>query len=96
MLPDECRATRLLPAAAAAHVALSLGWALPLAAVLPRERTPALGALAGLGIAAVDLGVIGRRFPRIRALSALPQVADHVAYGATVGTVLRIRRGRRS
>ena len=95
LLPDERRATRLLPAAAAVHVVLSLGWALPLAAALPQKRTPALGALAGLGIAALDLGVIGRRFPRIRALPPLPQVADHLAYGATVGTVLRVRRGRR-
>lgn len=95
LLPDERRASRLLPAAAAVHVALSLGWALPLAAALPRKRTPALGALAGLGIAALDLGVIGRRYPRIRALPVLPQLADHLAYGATVGTVLRTRQGRR-
>jgi hypothetical protein len=95
LLPDERRPTRLLPAAAAVHVALSLGWALALAVGLPRKRTPALGALAALGIAALDLGVIGRRYPRIRALPALPQVADHLAYGATVGTVLSARRRRR-
>jgi hypothetical protein len=53
------------------------------------------GALAGLGIAALDLGLIGRRFPRVRALPQLPQVADHVAYGATVGAVLALRRARR-
>ncbi len=96
LLPNERRATRLLPAAAAVHVALSLGWALPLAAALPRERTPVLGALAGIGIAALDLGVIGRRYPCIRALPQLPQVADHLAYGAVVGTVLQVRRRRRS
>lgn len=95
LLPDEGRALRLLPAAAAAHVALSLGWALALAAALPRKRTPVLGALAGLGIAALDLGVIGRGYPRISALPQLPQVADHLAYGATVGTVLSVRRRRR-
>jgi hypothetical protein len=95
LLPREQRATRLLPAAAAVHLTLSLGWALVLAVVLPEKRTTELGALAGLGIAALDLGIIGRRYPRIRALPQLPQVADHVAYGATTGAVLGRRRGRR-
>jgi hypothetical protein len=94
LLPRERRSARLLLAAVPVHLALSLGWALLLAAVLPRERTVALGALAGLGIAALDLGAIGRRYPRIRALPQLPQVADHLAYGATVGAVLRLRRRR--
>jgi hypothetical protein len=96
LLPREHRATRLLPAAAAVHLTLSLGWALVLAVVLPEKRTTELGALAGLGIAALDLGIIGRRYPRIRALPQLPQVADHVAYGATAGAVLGRRRGRRA
>jgi hypothetical protein len=97
LLPREQRASRLLLAAVPVHAALSLGWAVVLAAVLPRKRTTELGALAGFGIAALDLGVIGRRYPRIRALPQLPQVADHVAYGATVGAVVgRRRRGRAS
>jgi hypothetical protein len=94
LLPHEQRSGRLLLGAVPVHLALSLGWALALAAVLPRRWTVALGALAGLGIAALDLGVIGRRFGRIRALPQAPQVADHVAYGATVGAVLRYRRAR--
>jgi hypothetical protein len=60
-----------------------------------RFATVAAGAVAGLAIAAVDLGVVGRRFPRIRALPLLPQVADHVAYGLAVGWVLARRRARR-
>jgi len=60
--------------------------------VLPDRRTVALGAAAGLAIAALDLGVIGRRFPRIRALSQAPQVADHLAFGALVGAVVSRRR----
>ena len=83
--------TVLLLAAVPVHLALSFGWALLLAAVLPRRRTVAWGTLAGLAIAALDLGVIGRRFPRIRALAPVPQVLDHVAYGATVGAVLSRR-----
>jgi hypothetical protein len=92
LLPRERRSLPLTLAAAVVHLALSLGWALLLAAVLPRRRTVAAGALAGLAIAALDLGVVGRRNPRIRALPQLPQVLDHVAYGAVVGAVLRRRR----
>ena len=96
LVRHERRPGRLLVAAATVHIALSLGWGLVLAAALPRTRTAAWAALAGLAIAALDLGVIGRRFPRIRALPPLPQVADHLAYGAAVGTVLAVRRRRRS
>jgi hypothetical protein len=53
--------------------------------------TPLRGAAAGVGIAALDLGVGGRLFPRIGALPVLPQLADHAAYGATVGYVLALR-----
>lgn len=90
----ERRRARLLAAAVVAHLALSLGWAIVLAAVLPRRRTAAMAAAAGLAIAALDLGVVGRRLPRIRALPLLPQVLDHVAYGLTVGAVLERRRAR--
>jgi hypothetical protein len=96
LLPHEERASRLLPAALLAHAALSLGWALVLAAILPRRRTVAWSLLAGLAIAALDLGVVGRRYPRIRALPLAPQVLDHLAYGATVGWMLSRRRARRS
>lgn len=92
LAPRARRPAVLLLAAVPVHLALSLGWALLLAAVLPRQRTVAWGTLAGLAIAALDLGVIGRRHPRIRALAPLPQILDHVAYGATVGAVLSVRR----
>jgi hypothetical protein len=92
LLPREERASRLLPAAIVAHGALSLGWALVLAASVPRGREVPWSVAGGLAIAALDLGVVGRRFPRIRALALLPQVLDHVAYGATVGVVLSRRR----
>ncbi len=92
LAPRAQRPAVLLLAAVPVHVALSLGWALLLARVLPRRRPVASGTLAGLAIAVVDLGVVGRRYPRIRALPLLPQVLDHVAYGATVGAVLSARR----
>jgi hypothetical protein len=89
VLPGERRRTRLLAAAAPVHLALSVGWAAVLARTRVGTRT---GALAGLAIAALDLGVAGRAFPRIRALPVAPQIADHLAYGATVGYVLGRRR----
>jgi hypothetical protein len=91
LAPRERRPLPLLLAATVAHLTLSFGWALLLAAILPRRRTVTYATLAGLAIAALDLGVVGRRYPRIRALPVLPQVLDHVAYGATVGAVLRLR-----
>jgi len=92
VLPGETRRGPLAAAAVPVHVALSLSWGVVLARLLPRERPVAGGVLAGLAIAAVDLGVVGRRFPRVRALPILPQLADHIAYGATVGLVLARRR----
>jgi hypothetical protein len=96
LLPGERRPAALMAAALPVHAALSVGWAGLLAAVLPamsrRRAAAATGAAAGLAIAAVDLGLVGRRFARIRALPMLPQVADHVAYGLTVGLVLAHRR----
>ena len=92
LLPDEDRPLRLCAAAVPVHLAFSFGWAAVLAHVLPRRHTVAAGALAGLGIAALDLGVGRRLFPRVRDLPLLPQVADHLAYGAAVGFVLARRR----
>lgn len=96
VLADDAPPLRLLAAAVPVHLALSLGWGGVLGIALPRRRPVAAGAAAGLAIAALDLGVVGRRFSRIRALTGLPQVADHLAYGAAVGFVVRAstRRSR--
>ena len=90
LLPRSTRALPLVLAAVPVHLALSLGWAL----VLDRlgARGTARGAAAGLGIAALDLGVFGRRLPRVRALPVVPQILDHLAYGVVVGAVLERRR----
>lgn len=92
LAPRTASRPRLLAAAALAHAGLSLGWGAVLAATLPRRRTVAAGAVAGLVIAALDLGTVGRRRPAIRALPLAPQVADHVAFGAAVGSVVARRR----
>ena len=88
LLPRERRPLWLGAAAIPVHIGFSLGWGVVLAAVLPRRRTLAWGAAAGLAIAALDLAVGRSRRPMIRALPVLPQVADHVAYGLVVGAVV--------
>jgi hypothetical protein len=86
---------------AVAHALVSLSWATLLAAVLPRRRTVAAGAAAGLAIAALDLGIVARvvaprRLRGIRSLPTGPQVADHVAFGALAGAVVAHRRRTRT
>jgi hypothetical protein len=87
VLRNETRTPVLLAAAVPVHLALSLGWTVAIAR-LPR-RGPVPGVLAGLAIAALDLEVIGRRIPAIRALPQGRQWADHVAFGLSVGWMLR-------
>jgi hypothetical protein len=92
LLPRETRTPPLLAAAVPVHLTLSLGWAVVLERGLPRGREPLGGLAGGLAIAALDLGVIGRRLPPIRALPQPRQWADHAAYGLAVGVVLARRR----
>jgi hypothetical protein len=97
LLPRSERTPLLLAAGAPVHLALSLGWAGVLGAVLPAHDEPVLAALGGLAIAGLDLVVLGRFFPSIAALPQGRQWADHVAFGLSVGVVLRATRraGRR-
>ena len=78
---------------AVAHVAITGWWTAVLAAVLPRRRTAAWGALAGLAIGLLDLAVARRRFPAIAALPRGAQLADHVVFGTLVGVVVARRSG---
>ncbi len=82
-----------VPRGVVAHGAVSIGWALLLSALWPRRTSPsaglALGASAGVAIAAVDLGLVApRRYPAIDALARAPQVTDHVLFGMVVAAVL--------
>jgi hypothetical protein len=92
--PRSSRAVQLA-AAAPVHLVLSFGWTAVLARVVPADRSLGarilVGMTAGAAIAALDLGVIGRRIAVIRALPVLPQVADHLAFGAVAGACLSAR-----
>jgi hypothetical protein len=92
VLPHERRTPVLLITAGTVHLGISLAWSAVIAAVLPRRAEPGWGVAGALAIAALDLAVIGRRIPAIRALPQGRQWADHAAYGLTVGLVLRARR----
>ena len=98
LLPADAGSRSLLLAGGIAHVVLSLGWGTVLAMAVRRTSLSPLatGLAGGAAIAAVDLGLlahgpIGRRWPLIRALPVVPQVADHLAFGAVAGVVLRGR-----
>ncbi len=72
------------------HAVLTLWWTGVLSAVLRRVRGGArAGALCGAAVAALDLGVLARRYPAVRALPQAPQWADHLAFGALVGACSR-------
>jgi hypothetical protein len=86
VLPWETRPTRLLAAAIPVHLALSLGWTVVLDRAAVRGARG--GAAAGLAIAVLDLGVVGRRLPRIRALPLAPQLVDHAVFGTIAGLLL--------
>jgi hypothetical protein len=89
LLPRETRTPVLLAAAVPVHLGLSLGWAAVLDAL---DAGPLSGAAAAMGIAALDLVVVGRRIPAIRELPQPRQWADHAAYGLAVGHWLRRAR----
>ena len=96
LLRGERRTLPLLAAAVPVHLALSFGWAAVMSVALPRRATIPAAVAGGLAIAALDLEVVGRAFPAIRALPQGRQWADHVAYGLAVGVVVRRRRLRRA
>jgi hypothetical protein len=83
-----------VPAATIAHLTFSFGWAIVLARALPQRHPARLATLTGPAIAALDLEVIGRRFPAIQAQPVAPQVADHLAYAWMVAAVLGRRRSQ--
>jgi hypothetical protein len=75
------------------HVAISMLCGETLAWTLPHDHSAEWGAAAGFVIGVINVGVIGRWFPAIRALPLAPQIADNVMFG-TVFAVVLDRRDR--
>lgn len=86
LLPRETSRAKLVAAAVPVHLALALGWTLALDRA--GVRTTRGGALAGLAIGALDLGVAACALPRVSALPLGPQLADHAAFGAIAARLL--------
>lgn len=79
-------------AGAAVHLALTVGWTAVLGAAVRRVGGGVgTGVLGGAAIAALDLGVVARGYPAIRALPQGPQWADHLLFGAVVGRLAACR-----
>ena len=77
---------------AVAHLAISGFWTWVLLRAGAAGR-PVRGAVGGLAITALDLGVVGRRYPDVAALPTWPQVADHVAFGVLVSVGIDVGAG---
>jgi hypothetical protein len=73
---------------ALAHAAITAWWTGVIAAVPSARRSVTSGAVVGVIIGAVDLAIARRRFPAIAALPTVPQLLDHVAFGALVAATL--------
>ena len=96
LIPPRGRSGSLV-AGAIAHAVISLGWTLVLALVAPPGARARWGAVGAVGVAVLDLQVVGRRYPEIDALPFVPQLADHVAFGVLAGWLLdRAERAARA
>lgn len=93
VLPADASGWLLAVGGLLSHLAISAGWGAVLSVALPRRGVIAWGLLAGLAIAALDLGLIGQLRPLVRALPQIPQILDHAAYGLIAGALIaRYRR----
>ena len=99
VVADLLEATRavgtLLPArrpgllrGALVHLGVSAICGELLAHTLPQRHAVVWGAGGGLAIGVVNLALIGRRFPQIRALPLAPQLADNVAFGVVFALIV--------
>jgi hypothetical protein len=82
-------------AGTAVHLAISVAMAELLTRLVGTGR-PLRGAAAGLLMGLVNVGVIGRRYPAIRSLPLLPQLADNIAFGLVVSGRRAPRSRRRT
>src|SRR3954465_13705425 len=87
LVGEDAPASVQLAAAVPVHLALSWFWATALERALPARDRVVWGAVGGPRCAALVLGAVGRRRRAIRRLPLVPQLADHVLFGAVVGAL---------
>ena len=88
LLPEEEDLATLVGAGLLAHFAISLGWTIAFAIIMRKNPTWIRGGLLGGLVGTIDLELASLRFPQIAALPKVPQLLDHIAFGALVGGVL--------
>lgn len=76
-----------LAAGVVAHFTISAAAGEVLGRFLPVRHSLAWGAAAGAAMGLVNVGLIGRRIPAIRALPFGRQIADNVAFGVIFAAV---------
>ena len=92
LVPADSPTATLVAAALVAHLAVNFGWTAILVAALPRRHVVAWAVAAAILIAIIDLRIVATLFfPEVWALAFGPQLADHLAWGATLGVVLQRR-----
>jgi hypothetical protein len=91
LIPAHSSTAELIVAAAVVHLSISFFWAALLTHMVPRINALLISVIAAAAIAVLDLRIIGPLFPEVHELPFWPQFADHLAWGATVGAVLRWR-----
>jgi hypothetical protein len=91
LLSEKSSSFALFLAAAVVHSSVSLFWSIVLIYILPDKRVILYSVIGAIVIGVFDLRIIGPLFPEIIRLPFWPQMADHVFWGASVGTVHFIR-----
>ena len=96
LLHEDAAPRALRRLGTALRVAVALNWGVVLSRWLDRRHPVLHGAAAGAALFAFQYVLVGRRRPLVRALPALPQLADQLVFGAVAGGVLSSRRRARS
>ena len=87
----------LIAAAVPVHLFISFFWTAVLVAAMPQRHVLPHSVVALAVVALLDLRIIAPiAFPEVAALPFWPQFADHLAFGAVMGLVLRARYRRRA
>jgi hypothetical protein len=79
---------------AATHFGISAGFGQVLGRLLPIRHSVLWGAAGGAAMGLIGAGVVGRRFPAIRALPFGRQLADNIAFGIIFAVVADRPNGR--